>query len=638
MFLKATLAGLFAALDRIHSKHNLVVIDKTLAPLINQLTPVSTLKTRGHIDRLVWLQNDLANDPVVESATAIIVIIADSTDITPIIPLARHRLHIIVANMLLSTLESINGAISGRLTDVLTLPQSQVYSCLAKCKVYPWKVFPIGSEDLVTVVDGSFDDYVHNPLRQLSQLALAVVDVCFPPDAAIPRFKFRNRFAKGTHAEALVKLIDDVTLPAALSLRLLATEQEFYHQHQHADADLVVIDRSVDWSPAWMDQVTYEGLIDDVFGLGYNQVLNKPYAVPDDLGAVSFNDDKLFDALAPYNFLKVGPTLNKMAREVQAQQQEMRVDSHDISQMKRVVLLLGLLLQQQHLIKRHTALAELILRHMDTEFLRFETELFDGEYADHIAQLHQLMWQQLLWDRAVAAVVLVLMVNDGIRPKDWEWFRVEFVDNYGTDYYMVLELVMDHGLVVMKEENDFLTTFTRGKDAKPVELVVAPLPLVGITGAESVAVSNYRLVDKFWNLHPSEADDDEAGSGADDGVGHDYPLPGFALPGNTVPVAVRLVEALYHRSFLTYKPVPNTKQRPNWHQLGLNQFWRGPVIDEGKEGTTTTTVVVMVGGVTYGELATFKWLEHRLRRRIVVVAPAVINRQRVVAGFCDLTK
>lgn len=641
MFLKATLEGLFAALDRVHSKHNLVVIDKTLAPLINQLTPVSTLKSKGNIDRLVWLQQDLATDTSIENATAIIVIIADSSDITPIIPLAKYRLHIVVANMLLSTLAMINDAMNGRLNDVLSLtPLAPMYSCLAKCKVYPWKVYPIATtgtttEDLVTVLEGSFDDYVHNPLRQLNQLSQAVVDVSFPPDAAIPRYKFRNRFAKGTHAEALVKLIDEVSMPAELARRLQPTEQEFYHNHQHADTDLVVIDRSVDWTPVWLDQVTYEGLIDEVFGVKYNQVQNEPYAVPDDVGSVSFSEDKLFDALALYNFLMVGPTLNKMARDVQAQQQEMRVDSHDISQMKRVVLLLGLLLQQQHLIKRHTTLAELILLHMDTEFLRFETELFDGEYADHINQLHQLLWQQVLWDRAVAAVVLILLVNDGIRPRDWEWFRTEFIDNYGTDHFLVLELVVSHGLVAIKEDNDFLTTFTRGKDVKPAELVVAPLARVGITGAELLAVSNYKLVDKFWNLHPNDVDDNEevGGAMAADSIGTDYPLPGFALPGNTVPVALRLVESLYNRSFLTYKPVPNTKKRPNWHQLGVNQFWKGPVVDDGSDGETTTTVVVMVGGITYGELATFKWLEQRLHRKFVVIAPEVINRRRAMGGF-----
>ncbi|CAN3356953.1 hypothetical protein DICA2_C06700 [Diutina catenulata] len=856
MFTAATLASLTACLDRIYSKNNLLVLDRELSPLINQLTPFSALKTHGKFDKLVWLDEVAASGtPLDQFASLIVVCAATPANAAAVGRLHRHRLHVVVANLAPAFVWQVNQAVHGgvREEDIILglegggggvggvngsgvsggtstnatstnttstnqighhnntkinpnnpnnpnnakstattgttgtttgntpTPTPAFIAVSAKCRLWQWRVYPWQPQhDVYTVVGGSVGDYVHNPLVQLEQVAAAVVDVVFPPSSALPELKINHRFAKGTHAAALVRMVDEVHLPQALARRLAPAATEFYTHHQVADTDLVVLDRALDWVPAVMDQVTYEGLIDDSFGLSYG-VVGKggqpgqagQTGQPGQTGQASHGshthsahsahsqhpsaggaggasgasggasapgssasslppstvalpaeaqlppDDPLLRHLRHLNFSSVGPRLNRVARALQEHQAAMRPDEWDVAQLRGVVASVGTWAQQQQSVKRHTAVSEQILAAMDREWLAFETEVFDDEYPAQAARVRQMLARQARWDRAVAAVVLVSVVNDGVRRRDWEQWRGDVADNWGAGAWGVVEALRRHGVVAVADEGDFLTTFTRGKD-KPPEDVDRSSANLGITGAEPVAVRNYRLVEKFWNLHPEEEEGGDsggsggngAGSGAGSGAGASggngggsggngggsggngggsggsggnggsgggngsgngsgdgsgdgnattptaptattftsvadvYSQPSFTLPSNTVPVLVRLVESLYSRRFLRYKPVTNVRRRPNWEGLGVASFWKGPVVDtglalssgagDGHPVESPVTVVVVMGGVTRAELACFEWLRQRLGRRIVVVAPEIVNRERVFRAMAEV--
>ncbi|CAN3369464.1 hypothetical protein DICA3_F25532 [Diutina catenulata] len=824
MFTAATLASLTACLDRIYSKNNLLVLDRELSPLINQLTPFSALKTHGKFDKLVWLDEVAASGtPLDQFASLIVVCAATPANAAAVGRLHRHRLHVVVANLAPAFVWQVNQAVHGgvREEDIILglegggggvggvngsgvsggtstnptstnqighhnntkinpnnpnnatsntkntattgttgtttgntpTPTPAFIAVSAKCRLWQWRVYPWQPQhDVYTVVGGSVGDYVHNPLVQLEQVAAAVVDVVFPPSSALPELKINHRFAKGTHAAALVRMVDEVHLPQALARRLAPAATEFYTHHQVADTDLVVLDRALDWVPAVMDQVTYEGLIDDSFGLSYGVVgkgqtgqtgqtsaqpgqashgshTHSAHSQHPSAGGASSGsstlasflppstvalpaeaqlppDDPLLRHLRHLNFSSVGPRLNRVARALQEHQAAMRPDEWDVAQLRGVVASVGTWAQQQQSVKRHTAVSEQILAAMDREWLAFETEVFDDEYPAQAARVRQMLARQARWDRAVAAVVLVSVVNDGVRRRDWEQWRGDVADNWGAGAWGVVEALRRHGVVAVADEGDFLTTFTRGKD-KPPEDVDRSSANLGITGAEPVAVRNYRLVEKFWNLHPEEEEGGDSGgngsggagsgagasgggngggsggngggsggnggnggngggngSGNGDGGGDGnataptptattftsvadvYSQPSFTLPSNTVPVLVRLVESLYSRRFLRYKPVTNVRRRPNWEGLGVASFWKGPVVDtglalssgagDGHPVESPVTVVVVMGGVTRAELACFEWLRQRLGRRIVVVAPEIVNRERVFRAMAEV--
>lgn len=125
-------------------------------------------------------------------------------------------------------------------------------------------------------------------------------------------------------------------------------------------------------------------------------------------------------------------------------------------------------------------------------------------------------------------------------------------------------------------------------------------------------------MNKFWNLHPYE--DDNSGAELSKQQQQDltnlvqiYLNPSFTLPGNTVPLTFRIIESLYFRDFLKYKPVNNVKSRPNWDNLGLNTMIAGKSVDMNLEDVNDDKlkylIVVFIGGITRSELTCLKYLE-----------------------------
>ena len=121
-----------------------------------------------------------------------------------------------------------------------------------------------------------------------------------------------------------------------------------------------------------------------------------------------------------------------------------------------------------------------------------------------------------------------------------------------------------------------------------------------------------------------------------------YPTPSFTLPGNTVPIIYRMIESLYFRDFLKYKPVNNIKRRPNWDNLGLNTMFAGKTIDVNLENVNDDKlkylVIVIIGGITRSEMTCLKYLEERLKQRkngsgaskkVIVLTNGIINNRKL---------
>lgn len=166
---------------------------------------------------------------------------------------------------------------------------------------------------------------------------------------------------------------------------------------------------------------------------------------------------------------------------------------------------------------------------------------------------------------------------------------------------------------------------------------------VAITGGKDVLKSNYTLVNKFWNLHPYEDDVIEPNAMTTPNQDltnllQQYPNPSFTLPGNTVPLTLRIIESLYFRDFLKYKPVNNIKSRPNWDNLGLNTMIAGKVVDmnldEVNDDKLKYLVIVFIGGITRSEMTCLKYLQEKFKARqtpkeIIVISNGIVNNQNL---------
>ena len=670
-FNEATLNNLFTQLSKIYSTSNLLVLDPILSPLVNSLTTFLNIKDHGHCQNVTWLNDELLELPlsVLSKYSSLVYLLPESDDnLRKLEKSIRHiqqespslKFNIIVKDLSKAFLYQINKIFNGILDfeKILALPEVlKPISITSKIKVFNWDTQALYTDGVLITQIGPYsglDDYFNRPIKQINQLTKAILDVLFMginENEHQHRFKLRNIFGKGNHSELLIKTLLQAQIPSFLNQNMAPSEIEFYEDKLQSNTDLVVIERNLDMMPVLFSQLTYHGIIDDLFKLEFGSIVNLNEGVSKNL-----SKDELYNRdLKHLNFSAIGSRLNKMAKLIQQKYKDTGGSGGDggsgdanIDDMKNLVSNLGNLTLQQDLIKKHTVIGEAVLGKINNEyekFLTLQNDIFEMDYKLQMSNLKSFINSNYQIEFIWPTILLIGYINDGFPSKDLEKVSTELQDNYGLNAAIALEKLVDLKLirVINDSSSDFLTSlgFSSQKKHQNVAPVYEDDSDVAITGGKDVLKSNYTLVNKFWNLHPYE--DDNSGAELSKQQQQDltnlvqiYLNPSFTLPGNTVPLTFRIIESLYFRDFLKYKPVNNVKSRPNWDNLGLNTMIAGKSVDMNLEDVNDDKlkylIVVFIGGITRSELTCLKYLEERLKARkppkeIIVISNGIINNQ-----------
>lgn len=538
--------------------------------------------------------------------------------------------------------------------DTLLCKNSSVWHVSPRLKLFAWSPFnPVVVEagQLVlweTDLFGGIELYLLRPIEVVNALSQLVVSLLFHQKQH--PLKIRNCYAKGDHAALIVRTVQDKLVPQHVSLEMNSLETEYYCEKLLGNVDLVVLERAADYLPVVLEQTTYHGVLDDFFGINHDQLNTKPFAEVVD---PTLCTDLLYETqLKHLNFAGIGPILNKMAKHVQSQFLDASSNAEPmLDDIQKMVADLGELTSQQQSVKRHTTISARIVLDIDAEYrlvLQFENTLWERAYRDQMAQIMQFVARGYECSRVLAAIVCVSCCNDGIRLADYEALLLLIHDAYGLDALFWVQLLCKLHLIKVLEKNDFFSSLIP-QGAVPVQPsnLQQENTMTGILGNIDFCRSKYTLLDKFWNLHPGHLESDELVTEQTHSVYN-------TLPGNTVPLLCRLVEALYFRGFLTYKPINNVKRRPNWLNLGLEQMFAGETLDinvddrrdSSRRGDATGPqlleylIVVVAGGITRSELSCFKLLEQRLRegkqhRKVWIVSNGILNHNKFFSFLKD---
>lgn len=672
-----TRENLLGVLRKIHVSNNLLILDRQVSGLVDHVANFLALKEAGKFENLLWLDESPTDASVYLAFGSLVIVSKDSAvNVSAISRLIlfmqQHHLHmkyhIIVENLGRSGLYQLNSAVGGTILDfeAIVNHNSLMVNLTSKIKVFNWKTAPI--EDDALLVDandesGSVGTYLSQPLKQVNQLAETLVKVLFGGDNF--QYKLRNIYGKGDHAQFLINLVKDVKFPEHLNAHLTPLEREFYETKLTSNTDLVVLERNLDYTSVLFNQLTYHGLIDDLFKLELGQIGMLPLTetVDKKLGP---SDVLYHRKLKHLNFSSIGRRLNVLAKSVQLQFKLKEADSNDLDDIKKIVTNLGSLTSKQDLIKKHTVISEAIISKISPEFekfLEFQNDIFEMDYKSQVAQLRDFLYKNYACDIVLTTAALIAIVNDGIKERDYDWIIQLVLDNYGLEAALSLNRLVDYKIIKIITETsiDFLSSLKFSGGDEPV--VDADDSQVGITGARDVYKNNYTLIDKFWNLHP-EDDEGFVSSPVEDETKEESLVdiasqPSFALPANTVPLLYRIVESLYMRDFLKYKPVNNLKKRPNWDNLGMATMFGGATVDLNIDDTLDVRqpvakpkpnklhpgkpqnkpqeylVIVIMGGITRSEITAFKYLQQKLERNGIkkqfkIISTGIINNRRLL--------
>lgn len=219
--------------------------------------------------------------------------------------------------------------------------------------------------------------------------------------------------------------------------------QDLEGQMQEIDT-IIILDRKVDLITPFLTQLTYEGLIDELFG-----IRNASVRLPGDKFADANegqqghetkqfalnNHEELYAELRDKNFNAVGPTLSRKARAISTAFEE-RHGAKTVQEFKSFVDKLPQMQALKQSIATHTTIAEMIKEKTDTptflEFLQVEQELVNNQNIHRTLDfVEDAACQDAELVRLLRVACLQCALSNGLKPKTLEAYRKLILQAYG---------------------------------------------------------------------------------------------------------------------------------------------------------------------------------------------------------------
>lgn len=454
---------------------------------------------------------------------------------------------------------------------------------------------------------------------------------------------FPRIMGKGDHAKRLADLLirmrselsagDDANGGSALDLT-----------PSHSVESLIIIDRGIDFPTILLTQLTYEGLIDEEYGISANQVEidssiagAPPIQVSSSSAAAQTSSlkrkiildgsDTLYGTLRDANCAVVGPILNKVARRLQTTYDNRHTSTKSVNELREFVAKLPGYQAEHASLKLHTNLAEDIIKktrsEIFTRLLEVQQNIAAG--ADPTTQhdnIEELIARNVPLAKVLRLLCLESTMSGGLRQRDLDNFKRAVVQGYGHQHLLTLSALEKMGLLEPRLGGPF-----------------------GSGGAQPGTKTNYTLVRK--NLHLIF---DEVNEAEPDDIA--YVFSGYA------PLSVRLVQCILQKHYLSSLTAPRGATNQATAASNASTGWkpfedivkqvRGATFDEAQTGEEKavrarqmlngsshggmgkTVIVFFLGGVSRAEIAALRFVAKQLRdegraRRLLICTTNIIN-------------
>ncbi|KAK7686681.1 hypothetical protein QCA50_010281 [Cerrena zonata] len=451
---------------------------------------------------------------------------------------------------------------------------------------------------------------------------------------------------------------------------------------------LIVLDRRVDMITPLLTQLTYEGLIDEMFGIKNSHVeipasLLAPVNAPGESDPnassstnpaptttltkekkkkyhLSASADILFSELRDLNFASVGKKLNLVARRLDEDFKARHKDM-SVAQLREFVGKLGGLKTEHQSLRIHTGLSEMIVPTTRTEEFNKSLEIQQNLLASYdvnkqISGIEDLISQGADMQTVLRLLCLASIIAGGIKTKTLENIKREVLQSYGYDYLPLLLHL----------------------SSSPLSILL-PNPLPPSTPATVLAASKYPYTSIRKSLRLLIEDPDPMEELEND---ISYVYSGYA------PISVRLVQCIAQKGGVLSNPNGEKDKRVNVPTGGAdgNGVGKGKGLDGVKvrahpivgwkgfedvvgsiPGETvdmvqkipgngdapsstmsnlllgreqsTTTVVFFLGGCTYTEIAALRWVGRQNKgRKFLIATTGIISGTSMIDSIAGIGK
>ncbi|KAH9815664.1 Vacuolar protein sorting-associated protein 33A [Teratosphaeria destructans] len=405
--------------------------------------------------------------------------------------------------------------------------------------------------------------------------------------------------------------------------------------------NLFIIDREVDFPTTLATQLTYEGLLDEVFTITNNQTEVENSILGPASGAQQQHSQ---GGTAPAS---TGGTKRKIQLDASdrcimkfAIEQE-SIRSRDpkgtITELQDIAKRLPGIGAEQASLKMHTSIAEEITKYTRSDFFRrileVEQNLLIGNDP---STMHENIDELIARGDTPLKTVLRLLclestLANGIRQRDLEAFKRQILQAYGYQHLLTLANLEKIGLLVSREAHrGFLN------------------PIAGAAGQTATDWNAVRRSLQLWVDDVREADPEDIA----------YVFSGYA------PLSVRLVQCVLQKSYLQGLANPPKNAPASGAPVGVTgSGWKGfedslarvrgatvDVVQKGSDADASnarktlrgskespkTTIVFFLGGITFAEVAALRFISSQLEassgRKIVIGTTGLLSGKRVVGA------
>lgn len=414
---------------------------------------------------------------------------------------------------------------------------------------------------------------------------------------------------------------------------------------------LIIIDREVDFPTILLTQLTYEGLIDEEYGISSNQIeidlsvagagVPQPSQASSSAAAqtsslkrkiVLDGSDALYGTLRDANCAVIGPMLNKVARRLQTTYDNRNTASKTVNELREFVAKLPGYQAEHASLKLHTSLAEDIIRRTRSEiFTRLlEVQQNIAAGADPTMQhenVEELIARNVSLPKVLRLLCLESTMCSGIRPRDLETFKRAIIQGYGHQHLLTLSALEKLGLL----EASAGGAFSRG-------------------GAQPSKMTNYTAVRKNLHLIVDEVNEAEPDDIA-------YVFSGYA------PLSVRLVQCILQKQYLSSLSTPRGASNQGTAASVGSTGWRpfediikqvrGTTFDETQTGEEKavrakqmlngsssgdvgkTVIIFFLGGISRAEIAALRFMGGQLRdegrgRKLIICTTSILSGEKMM--------
>lgn len=492
----------------------------------------------------------------------------------------------------------------------------------------PLSFFPLEKDVLSLELDDSFKDlYLSKDVTPTYLLAKALMEIQ-QNHGLFPRI-----IGKGDNAKKVSDLL------VRMRQELLAGEDTSDTNKpsltpSSTNESIIIIDREVDFVTPLLTQLTYEGLIDEVFEIQNNQtkVDTTIVGAPARSSTATTqgrketvlldSSDKLYGQLRDANFAVVGGMLNKVARRLQQVQSdyETKTKTKSLAELKEFVTQLPGYQQEHRSVRIHTGMAEEIIKRTRTDefkgLLEVQQNLAAG--ADPSSQFDGI--EELIARDAPLRVTLRLLciyscISGGATPKEYDQFRKLILRAYGYQHLLTL--------YNLEKLQLFLSRLSP---------LAGMIPMAGNAGATGTK-TNYTYLRKQLRLIVDEVQEEDPNDVS-------YVYSGYA------PLSIRLVQCIlqkqYLLSFVKGRSAADAAvgaagaATQGWHgfdeaikhvrgqtfyelQKGEDKAVKARALLSGS-GAKQTVFVVFVGGITFTEIAALRFIAKQEEGRSALLA------------------